>query len=151
MYGFVWGKTYCFCNLQKWKDFNKKQFTLHKMWVTSLLCGPWTDLWPFYGLYCNREKTVYNTTHKTAINRPTRERGNTQFLQCKLFFFLNWNPFVFVGYRNDRFFFPIQIPILRMLSNNADARPRSYVELGRPVISYISRAGDWYGYQFIIS
>ena len=22
--------------------------------VTSLLCGPWADLWPFYGLYCKR-------------------------------------------------------------------------------------------------
>ena len=29
----------------------KKQLTLHKMCVTSLLCGPWADLWPFYGLY----------------------------------------------------------------------------------------------------
>ena len=29
----------------------KKHFTLHKMCVTSLLCGPWADLWPFYGLY----------------------------------------------------------------------------------------------------
>ena len=24
------------------------------MCVTSLLCGPWADLWPFYGLYCKR-------------------------------------------------------------------------------------------------
>ena len=28
----------------------QKQLTLHKMCVTSLLCGPWADLWPFYGL-----------------------------------------------------------------------------------------------------
>ena len=35
-------------------NFNKKQLTLHKMCVTSLLCGPWADLWPFYGLYCER-------------------------------------------------------------------------------------------------
>ena len=40
-------KTYRFCNLRKWKDFNKKQLTLHKMCVTSLLCGLWADLWPF--------------------------------------------------------------------------------------------------------
>ena len=26
----------------------KKQLTLHKLCVTSLLCGPWADLWPFY-------------------------------------------------------------------------------------------------------
>ena len=32
----------------------KKQLTLHKMCVTSLLCGPRADLWPFYGLYCKR-------------------------------------------------------------------------------------------------
>ena len=45
-------KTYRFCNLQKWKDFNKKQLTLHKMGVTSLLCaGPWAyfNLWLFMG------------------------------------------------------------------------------------------------------
>ena len=27
----------------------KKQLTLHKMCVTSLLGGLWTNLWPFYG------------------------------------------------------------------------------------------------------
>ena len=32
----------------------KKQLTLHKMCVTSLLCGLWADLWPFYWLYCKR-------------------------------------------------------------------------------------------------
>ena len=36
-------KTYLFCNLRKWKDFNKKQLTLLKMSVTSLLCGPRAD------------------------------------------------------------------------------------------------------------
>ena len=41
-------------NLRKWKDFNKKQLTLHKVCVTSLLCVPWADLWPFNGLYCKR-------------------------------------------------------------------------------------------------
>ena len=25
-----------------------------KSCVTSLLCGPWVDLWPFYGKYCKR-------------------------------------------------------------------------------------------------
>ena len=47
-------KTYRFCNLRKWKDFNKKQLTLLKMCVTSLLCGPRADLWPFYGFLCKR-------------------------------------------------------------------------------------------------
>ena len=32
----------------------KRPVTLHKMCVMSLLCGPWADLWPFYGLYCKR-------------------------------------------------------------------------------------------------
>ena len=27
-------------------DFNKKQLTLHKMCVTSLLGDPWEDFWP---------------------------------------------------------------------------------------------------------
>ena len=33
-------KTYRFCNLRKWKDFNKKQLTLHKMCVavTETIC-----------------------------------------------------------------------------------------------------------------
>ena len=32
----------------------KKQLTLLKMCVTSLLCGPRTDLWPLYGFLCKR-------------------------------------------------------------------------------------------------
>ena len=47
-------KTYRFCNLRKRKDFNKKQLPLLKMCVTSLLCGPRTDLWPFYGFLYKR-------------------------------------------------------------------------------------------------
>ena len=47
-------KNYRFCNLRKWKDFNKKMLTLLKMFVTSLLCGPWADLWPVYGFLCKR-------------------------------------------------------------------------------------------------
>ena len=30
----------------------KKQLTLLKMCVTSLLCGPRADLWPFYAGFC---------------------------------------------------------------------------------------------------
>ena len=33
--GLLGGKTYRFLNLRKWKDFNKKQLTLHRMCVTS--------------------------------------------------------------------------------------------------------------------
>ena len=72
-------KTYRFCNQRKWKDFNKKQFTLLKMCVTSLLCGPRADLWPFYGFLCKRfvlnlyieqERKPFTWTHKTDIKRP---------------------------------------------------------------------------------
>ena len=66
---------------------NKKQLTLLKMCVTSLLCGPRADLWSFYGFLCKRfsqfkplyrEKTVYIKTHRTAINRPVDHTGETQ-------------------------------------------------------------------------
>ena len=58
----------------------KKQLTLLKMCVTSLLCGPRADLWPFYGFLCKplyREKTVDIKTNKTAINRPVDHTGET--------------------------------------------------------------------------
>ena len=67
----------------------KKQLTLLKMCVTSLLCSPQADLWAFYGFLCKRfslyikkfpsyrEKTVYIKTHKTAINRPVDHTGET--------------------------------------------------------------------------
>ena len=45
------------------------------MCVTSLLGGPWADLWPFNGLYCKRVYKVYCTTHKTAANRPMDHPG----------------------------------------------------------------------------
>ena len=57
-----------------------------QMYFTSLLGGPRADLWPFYGWYCKRfslyvkvyrRKTGYNTTHKTAINRPVDHTGET--------------------------------------------------------------------------
>ena len=47
-------KTYRFCNLRKWKDFNKTQLTLLKICVTSLLRGPRAYLWPFYRFLCKR-------------------------------------------------------------------------------------------------
>ena len=66
-------KTYRFCNLRKGKDFNKKQLTLLKRCVTSLLCGPRVDLYI--------EKTVYIKTHKTAINRPVDHTGEENELK----------------------------------------------------------------------
>ena len=54
-------KNYRFCNLQKRKDFNKKQLTLLKMCVTSLLCGPRADLWPFnfMGFYQGDPSSIF--------------------------------------------------------------------------------------------
>ena len=46
----------------------KKQLTLLKMCVTSLLCGPRADLWPFYGFLCERFSLYVKKTKKT-VNR----------------------------------------------------------------------------------
>ena len=48
------GKKTIVSDLRKWNYFNKKQLTLLKMCVKSLLCGPRADLWPFYGFLCKR-------------------------------------------------------------------------------------------------
>ena len=53
-----------------------------KMCVTSLLCGPRADLLPFYGFLCKRLSLCIKKT----------------FIQPFIFLF------IFVGYRNDRFF-----------------------------------------------
>ena len=72
--------TYRFHNLRKSKDFNKKQLTLHKMCVTSLLCGPWADLWPFYGFLCKRFSLYIKVYQGWALQRsgstdPPKENG----------------------------------------------------------------------------
>ena len=75
-------KTYRFCNLRKWKDFNKKQLTLLKMCVTSLLCGPRADLWPFYGFLWKRfwpvDHTKVSKFHQ--FDFFDRARGNRAYL-----------------------------------------------------------------------
>ena len=73
-----------------------------------------------------REKTVYITTHKSA--RGPRRRDVTHILSKVSCFSLK--SFIFVGYRNDRFFpdiNPYISAIFRMLRNN--------VELGLPVVT----------------
>ena len=57
-----------------------KQLTLHKMCVTSLLCGLWADLWPFYWLYCKRfslQIKVYQGwgLHRSGPREPPRGNG----------------------------------------------------------------------------
>ena len=66
---FVWEKTYRFRNLRKWKDFNKKQPTLLNMCVTSLLCGPLADLWPFYGFLCKLFSLYIKVYQGWALHR----------------------------------------------------------------------------------
>ena len=53
--GFVWEKTIVSVTYEnELISIKKKQLTLHKMCVTTLLCGPWADKWSFYWLYCKR-------------------------------------------------------------------------------------------------
>ena len=72
---------------------SKKQFTLLKMCVTSLLCGPRADLWPFYGFICKRFSPyikVWSTGRFMAVlwvfmqtvfslYKGSQERCNTHF------------------------------------------------------------------------
>ena len=60
-------KTYRFRNLRKWKDSIKNSLPYMKC-VLRLSC---VVHGPIYSRY--REKTVYITSHKTAINRPRRD------------------------------------------------------------------------------
>ena len=92
------------------------QLTLLKMCVMSLLCSPRVDLWPFYGFYVNGF-----LSYKT---RGLHRRDVTHILSKVSCFYLN--PFIFVGYRNDRFF-PHSNPYT---SNVTQQRQCSYFELG---------------------
>ena len=58
----------------------KKQLTLLKMCVTSLLCGPWAELWPFYGFLCKRFSLYIKVYQGWALQRngstdPPKENG----------------------------------------------------------------------------
>ena len=66
----------------------KKRLTLLKMCVTSLLCSPRADLWVFVKTVFSLRRDVTHILSKVSCSY--------------------WNPFcfIFVGYRNDKFFFP---------------------------------------------
>ena len=53
-----------------------------------------------------KEKTVYIKTHKIGHKsaREPHRRDVTHILSKVSCFFFHWNPFIYVGYRNDRFF-----------------------------------------------
>ena len=58
----------------------KKQLTFLKMCVTSLLRGPRTDLWPFYGFLCKRFSLYIKVYQGWALQRsgstdPPKENG----------------------------------------------------------------------------
>ena len=54
------------------KDFNKKQLVLFYMRVTSLLCGPPADLWPFYGFLCKRFSLCISTKNSVLNDKHPR-------------------------------------------------------------------------------
>ena len=62
----------------------KKHFTLHKMCVTSLLCGPWADLWPFYGLYSLTVTETIGFFPIQILIFPVL-RNNADVRRCSLF------------------------------------------------------------------
>ena len=58
----------------------KKQLTLLKMCVSSLLCDPRTELWPFYGFLCKRFSLYIKVYQGWALQRsgstdPPKEIG----------------------------------------------------------------------------
>ena len=62
------------------KNSIKKQLTLLKMCLTSLLCGPRAELWPFYGLLCKRFSLYIKVYQGWALQRsgstdPLKENG----------------------------------------------------------------------------
>ena len=69
------------------------------MCVTSLLYGPWADLWPFYGLYCKRFYLYIKVHTQVAQARQTsallRNIRNIRICTGK-------KPIVSVTYENER-------------------------------------------------
>ena len=88
-------KTYRFCSLRKWKDFNNKQLTLRKTCVTSPLRGPWADLWRFYSKKSARKPHRKEETHN--LSKVSRFLFKSFYI-CRLqkqLFFLRYNSLYF--------------------------------------------------------
>ena len=84
------------------------------MCVTFLLCGPRADLWPFYGFLCKRLSHCIKKT----------------FIQPFIFLF------IFVDYRNDRFFFfPYKSLYFECYATMPMLADDSYFELGPSVLT----------------
>ena len=70
-------KTYRFCNLRKWKDFNKKKNSLpYLKCLLHLSCVVQGPIYGrFMGFYVNGFLSI--KTHKTAIYQPADHTGET--------------------------------------------------------------------------
>ena len=57
------------------------------MFVTSLLCGPWADLWPFYGFLYKRFSVYIKVYQRWALQRsgPTDPPRKTAVNSLQLF------------------------------------------------------------------
>ena len=55
------------------------------MCVTSLLCGPWPDLWPFHRLYCKRSGAPNDRMF------PNRQKCLRWLSLCFRIFWLIWS------------------------------------------------------------
>ena len=58
------------------------------MCVASLLCAPWADLWPFYGLYCKRFSLYIKVYQGWGLKRsgptdPPKENGRNSLQQLQ--------------------------------------------------------------------
>ena len=87
------------------------------LWVVVGRCG---SLWVVVG----RCGSLWVVPGFSNYTRGPHRRDVTHILikvSCFLLKSFHFNPFIFVGCRNDRFF-PIQILVFRMLRNSADVR-----------------------------
>ena len=109
---------------ENWGISIKKSSLTHLKYVLSLSC-PQADLWPFYGLQCKRF-----SLYKSACGPHRRD---VTHILSKVSGFFYWNPFIFVGYRNDRFFSHAN-PYISAVSNVTQQCRCSYFEIGLPVV-----------------
>ena len=66
----------------------KKQLTLLKMCVTSLLCRPRADLWPFYGFLCKRFSLYIKVYQGWALRREKTAQSTIAAFVAKYLFLM---------------------------------------------------------------
>ena len=102
----------------------KKQPTLLKMCYVS-------------PVWSTGEKTVCIKTHKTAISRPV---DHVTHILSKVSCFY-WNPLIFVGYRNDKFFSHTNLYISKV-TQQCRLSPMLIFRAGLPVVCNAMQ-GTW--------